>query len=410
MAKKLFSILVAAGLVAGALIAPPANAQTEVPAEPNIVDPAGDANYINEGTAPGAGHNHTGPTDAGTYPDLLAVWFTHDAENISVHFQTEGKPPGPVFGLTYQAFTTPGEGSVGSNEAGCLRFLGNIPASNAGGGTYQDDPFIRLVDRCNVGTSIFPRSYSPLLEDGEALTSPSARSSQPTIGEHTNIGFATPSTDTTEVGTDYVLSAGEKVKAKSKKEKKAKKNATKKGKGKGKGKGKKAAACAPFKPGEAGTDQPLVKVTDAATEEKPVEQSVTLDGSAADFIPVTDPSEAYFNIQVDSAAADAGLYVFLEFPSRRDYDLNLLHTDGSYAARARSFNTVVGTPGEQFSNPGHGGEGTDHSETLVGIKTSDCGGWTLQVQNWFGEGGDFAVKVWLGEVQNEPQAPGEETP
>ncbi len=177
---------------------------------------------------------------------------------------------------------------------------------------------------------------------------------------------------------------------------------------------KKPAVCGAFTPGEAGTDKPMVVVTDAATEAAPVEQTVTLAESVADAdlvgTGVLEPGTDHFNIQVDSAAKEAGLYVLIEFPERRDYDLNLLHTDGSYAARSRSFQPVLGTPGEAFSDPGHGGEGTTTSEKLVGINTSDCGGWTLQAQNWLGEGGEFAIKVWLGDIANEPQAPGAETP
>lgn len=180
-------------------------------------------------------------------------------------------------------------------------------------------------------------------------------------------------------------------------------------KSKKKKKRRKVRQCGAFKPGEAGADKPMVKVTDAATEEEPVEQTVELDMSLADVVPSQaggEPSTEHFNIQVDSKAKEAGLYVLIEFPTRRDYDLNLLHTDGSYAARSRGFNTVVETP---LSTTGHGGESTPSSEKLVGIKTSDCGGWTLEVANYLGEGGEFDIKLWLGEAETDPQAPGEET-
>lgn len=171
----------------------------------------------------------------------------------------------------------------------------------------------------------------------------------------------------------------------------------------------KPAACAPFTPGEAGVEQPTVMLKDSATEAEPVAQTVTLDESVADLtFGRTEATYSYFNIQVDTANPDAGLWILLEFPTRRDYDLNLLHTDGSYAARARSFNTVL--PAPLISTPGHGGEGTDHSEKLLGIRTADCGGWTLSVENHLGEGGDFDVQLWLGEAMTDPQAPGEETP
>ena len=147
--------------------------------------------------------------------------------------------------------------------------------------------------------------------------------------------------------------------------------------------------CATFVPGEAGTDKPLVKVTDAATEAAPIEQTVNFDMSLGDIDQtgmVSPESVDVFNIQVDSAAADAGLYVLLEFPERRDYDLNLLHTDGSYAARSRAWNTFMELTDVQdpvlgfgISASGHGGAPTASSEKLDGIRTADCGEWRKSV-------------------------------
>ncbi len=179
---------------------------------------------------------------------------------------------------------------------------------------------------------------------------------------------------------------------------------------------KKAAACAAFQPGEAGAGKPTVVLKDTATEAAPVAQKVTVAESIADLDQTGRVSHAgvdAFNIQVDSAAKEAGLYALVEFQPRNDIDLNLLHTDGSYAARSRSFNTIQETTDQgpyHISTQGHGGEGTDHSEKLVGIRTSDCGGWTLEVQNWLGMGGELEIKLWLGEIKNDPLAPGEETP
>ena len=173
--------------------------------------------------------------------------------------------------------------------------------------------------------------------------------------------------------------------------------------------------CATFVPGEAGVDKPLVTVTDTATAEAPVEQTVTLDMSVGDLDQtgqIDHGSKDYFNIQVDSAAVDAGLYVLFEFPTRRDYDMNLLHTDGSYAARSRRWNTFSETTDAlpfNVSTSGHGGAGTDATELLDGIRTADCGGWTVSAENWLGEGGDFTIKLWLGESKYDPLAPGEET-
>ncbi len=171
---------------------------------------------------------------------------------------------------------------------------------------------------------------------------------------------------------------------------------------------KKPAVCAPYTPGEKGTDKPTVVVTDAATEAAPAVQNVALDMSAADFVP-TDPSTDAFNVQVDSSLKEAGLYVLFEFPTRRDYDLELFWNDGSYAARSHDFNLIYGA-GDLSQNGGHAGEATDASEKIVGVRTPDCGGYTVEAVNWLGEGGEFEIKMWLGEIKNDPQAPGAEAP
>jgi hypothetical protein len=174
------------------------------------------------------------------------------------------------------------------------------------------------------------------------------------------------------------------------------------------------AVCQPYTPGEAGKDKPLVAVTDAATEAAPVEQKVTLGRSLGDARVISQiPREAilaetydHFNVQVDTANPDAGLYVLFEFPERRDYDLEVLYPDDSYAARSHDWNTVLGTG--RGANGGHAGEATTKSEKIVGIRTPDCGGYTVEAVNWLGEGGDFTIKMWLGDVKHDPLAPGEE--
>ena len=112
-------------------------------------------------------------------------------------------------------------------------------------------------------------------------------------------------------------------------------------------------------------------------------------------------------MQVDSANPEAGLYATLEFPARRDYDLWLRHPSGSEAASSHGFNPAIEAKGPDTFDPSntasnHGGESTSSSENLIGIKTADCGGWTIDVQNWLGEGGEFEVKLWLGEAKNDP--------
>ncbi|HWL64757.1 MAG TPA: hypothetical protein VNP73_02185, partial [Actinomycetota bacterium] len=171
------------------------------------------------------------------------------------------------------------------------------------------------------------------------------------------------------------------------------------------------AVCSAFSPGATGSGKPTVVVTDTATEQQPVIQKVNLAESISDLdvIPtglLPPPTDA-FNIQVDSANPSAGLHVLFEFPTRRDYDLELLWPDDSYAARSHDFNLVY-SPAGIHENGGHAGVATDASEHIVGVATPDCGGYTVETVNWLGEGGEMEVKVWLGTADNVPQAPGAE--
>lgn len=443
--KRTIILIASLALVAGGLhILPAAAAEApEIPATVQIDDPVGDANLLNDqdttGTPlSGQGDNNQAGKDVGSATDLMKIWFTNTSTDVSLHFQTEGDPTNLVYDSYFRFASNPGAGSAGTNEArGCLYWIASI---NGAAGGYTGETQGVLEDKCNVGdgvagplttapgpettfisTMTFPRSYSPLLTDGGTLATPYGISRVVYAGPLPQAGTAAVVTmDNTKRGSDYVLVTGTPAEpAKPAKPAKPTKPVTPVKKGCDKGQGKKKgcsktpppAACAPFAPGEAGADKPTITLTDAATADKPVEQKVTLEQSTADFTP-TDASYDYFNVVVDSAAASAGLYATFEFPTRRDYDLDLLHPDGSFAARSHGFNPIA----EIYSLPpyqdreGHGGDSTDHSESLVGITTPDCAGWTVQATNWFGEGGEMTVKLWLGEGKIEPQAEGEETP
>ncbi len=162
---------------------------------------------------------------------------------------------------------------------------------------------------------------------------------------------------------------------------------------------------APYAPGEKGTGKPTLLVTSAATEAAPVTQDLKIGQSVADFAPVA-PTEDVFNIQVDGpATADVGLYVRITFSTRRDYDLHLQYAAGGDGAAATSFNTTHPASGGPVFNAGHGGVGTDTTETVVGIRTKDCAGWTVVAQGYFTEGGAVKATAWLGEIVNDPEPP-----
>jgi hypothetical protein len=120
---------------------------------------------------------------------------------------------------------------------------------------------------------------------------------------------------------------------------------------------------------------------------------------------------AYFNVQVDGAAPTAGLYATFEFQEYRDYDFYAYFADGAAAASAHGFQPMMETndlPDEvdqSNTDSNHAGESTANSENLVGVTTPDCGGYTLEASTYLGEGGDFEVKVWLGDAVTEPGVP-----
>jgi hypothetical protein len=176
---------------------------------------------------------------------------------------------------------------------------------------------------------------------------------------------------------------------------------------------KKPPVCQPYAPGEMGAEAETLVVTDAATEEEPVVFEFNL-GADFDEGLQGDAPASVVNVQVDSAAPTTGLYATFEFPPRRDYDLYAYWPTGEEAASSHGFNQLVEaktSPPLPFdvsnTNGNHAGESTDHSENLIGVTTPDCGGYTMQMLNYFGEGGDFELKLWLGAPENEPLAPGE---
>lgn len=232
--KKAFSVLLAAGLAAALSV--PAGAQeaepTTIPETVQIEDPLNDANGLNDqGNRGDTGFqgDHAGPADAGSVSDILKVWFSNDAETVSVHFQTE--VPAPASSSTlFQVYSNGG----GDYPLGCLRWAILVPGEYQGQTTtYQGAPKAKLIDRCNDGsnfwdngidgeilietladetgilTATFPRAYSPLLAEGLSIVKPFAETKS-AAGAEAASAFATPLTiDNTVEGSDYALTIEE---------------------------------------------------------------------------------------------------------------------------------------------------------------------------------------------------------
>lgn len=217
--KRWLAVMVAVGMMIGALAAAPVKAQDapEIPATPNIVDPDGDGNMLNDqgfGAEAGfQGDNSGGASFA--QGDFNEVWFTHTSTDISVHMTTHWLPPHPSFGILFR---------VQSND-GCLRFAGTVPSL-----TYTGDQKAVLDDTCDTAfapvegtititevpeergltTLTFPRSAHPALADGLVLTAPFATSriawgQLPSPSPYS--GLVAPQIDNTKPGADYTITA-----------------------------------------------------------------------------------------------------------------------------------------------------------------------------------------------------------
>jgi hypothetical protein len=286
MGKRSWSVALATALVAGLLFALPAQAQQVpvVPAEPNITDPAADAN----------GHSSLTGMGGGAYvgaADFLAIWFTHDPENLYLHIHTTS--PSFTYGsIWYSVYVDPGVG------ADCVEFRGYtahelvtasgrfILSGDCGSATEtvefvtQEGPEIEGA-ASGIHTMTVPRSLSEHLADGKTLSTPNALDRY-YLGTDTTGGAGLAVLDDTEEGTPYEITATSGGSKKTVREEppgkndppgKGKKKGCPKGKGKKKGacpgkkKKKQPAVCPAYVPGEDGAEAETSVVTQAATVE-----------------------------------------------------------------------------------------------------------------------------------------------
>ena len=418
MTKKMWSLLLTGALIAGVFSAVPAHAAPEIPEVANIEDQADDAN----GHSPVTGQAHPVGVRAA---DILKVWFTHDAENIYTHVLAA--TPSQVDSIQFQIYVDPGVG------ADCLQLRGYTAGANNGAYsrvfadgdcTAVDEKFEEgIVTETNdedqaIHTITIPRSSSEYFADGTVLSIPNAYT-RPNVDGVASSGFF----DNTAEGTAYTISAGgaptqppvaEEPPGKnetpgqgnqdcSKIKNKKKKKACKKNNGKGVDKD---AGCAAYVPGEQGAEAETLTITDAHTAEAPLEitleHGIGLGGPLVGGVPPDQTSRAYKNLQVDSDAAETGLFIRYEFPVYEDHDLYVNYPDGTQAASVGGFNAVSAGP---FDGTGSGGHSEQGAEQIDGLRTPDCGGYTVDFSNYLGEGGEYTALVWLGEIQNDPAAP-----
>lgn len=179
----------------------------------------------------------------------------------------------------------------------------------------------------------------------------------------------------------------------------------KKGKGKKKKKGcppQKPSGpppCPTYAPGEAAAEAETTVLTDAATADAPVTVEIDTaeglgvgrEGDLATFV-----SHAFHNVQVDTSAAETGLYAGIEFTPVLDYDLYLDLADGTNIAASAGF-MIQGTDGNDADS-----ETAPGSETILGVKSADCQGYTLDIVSATSPGETITLSLWLGEATYTP--------
>ena len=199
--KRAISLAAALAVLAGLTSLPATAAPTP---KPQIEDPVGDANFINDqGTGDGSFGDFT-EADAGTVSDLIAITFSNDAKNLYVNFQTEAAPPA-LSGVGYRARfnATAGPGTQ------CLYVEAFFP----GGNNDLTEGKAHFRDFCAGGAPVeakilgtlvvIPRKTHEAFGKGKKLDTLQGLTflwsgSYPT-------GVAGPMVDTTKVGKDFAF-------------------------------------------------------------------------------------------------------------------------------------------------------------------------------------------------------------
>ena len=171
---------------------------------------------------------------------------------------------------------------------------------------------------------------------------------------------------------------------------------------------KPAAACPAYKALPPGADSeskqkdkvptaPLITVTEAATEAKPVEVKLE-HGTALWSItqtPIVEDTE-FVRLQVQSKTPTTGLYIRQEWsaPSLSDLDVYLTDKLGEEVAASGSSNVApVPVPA--------GGQdtGAQGFESISGFEALKCGDYVIESRPFTTDGENVTIKVWLGEVK-----------
>lgn len=188
-------------------------AGTSVPKKVQIVDPANDANGVNDQVVSSFADASFGDVAAATtipQADILKVWFSHTNKDITAHIQTAAPLPAPV-PLFFMIKSNPSDAQ--GARLGCVSLYAAVETDieEAEGGDCASGlrpakaRFQELPDGTGVLEITVTRMASVEFMSGKALLSPRAFSQHTTYRSMGMIPANVPVIDNTKAGKDYKL-------------------------------------------------------------------------------------------------------------------------------------------------------------------------------------------------------------
>jgi len=152
---------------------------------------------------------------------------------------------------------------------------------------------------------------------------------------------------------------------------------------------------------------PVVNVTSAATEAKPLTFEFALESAAHDpmFHTRIKESTVYHAFQVVSKKPGTGLYTKLTWPgAESDIDFYMYDSSGTMVATSGAFNPLPLDTGvaHDFSAGGNGGTGF---ESIPGFPAAPCSPYTFESKAFLTPGETATLSVWLGKAGNSYSKP-----
>lgn len=138
----------------------------------------------------------------------------------------------------------------------------------------------------------------------------------------------------------------------------------------------------------------VVKVTDAATADKPIVMEYSHGPAlwnSATQEPIVEDT-VFFNIQIQSKQAAPALNVFQQWAARPPSDMDLFMYEGGEQIAFSGSANALPTPSSQVPYQGTGAWGL---ESIPGFATYNCAGYTIESRAFQTAGEDMTLTIWL---------------